>query len=418
MSSLSHKKAQGAGAALQRALVGGAALVTIVSADTAAAADYFFQPKAEVRVETNTNRDLDVPPAQKADVEAYSAEASATIGIATPRSETTLRPMVRYQDFSKSSQAESVEGRVDLRSRYRTQRATFNVFGRFDHRDTLNSERAGAQGNDLDPNDPNAPETGLVNPGQTRDLFQIRPDFTYRMTQRTGIGASMQYQNVRYSGGNTSRIDYDYTQGRVFVAWDATERTQMTIGPYASTYNAKSGNGADTDAYGVLVDLATKFNERLDGRVSAGYEKDETTPSGLNPIKDKTNGWTASAGMTYQGEISSFSATVSHLLTPSGTGKTKSDQVLVRFTRDLSQRMSVDGGVRYHKNKAVSGVAANSGWKYGVAEVGIEWKMTRNWYVRGGANYERERFQSTGRWANNTSVFLACGYEGLGRQKR
>src|ERR1700680_1234473 len=79
------------------------AMSLLVVGGSAEAAEVYFQPKAEVATEVDTNRNL-VSGGSKQTVEGYAAEVGGLWGIGTPTSDTTIRPDVRFTDYAKAKE--------------------------------------------------------------------------------------------------------------------------------------------------------------------------------------------------------------------------------------------------------------------------------------------------------------------------
>src|SRR5579863_1004674 len=107
-------------------------LVMLVGASgSALAQEYYLQPRGYVGAEVDSNRDL-VTSGPKTTSEGYAADLGATVGIATPQSDTTLRPEVAFYDYPKLSES-SVKSVLDFLSNYHTQRAQYGIYGEYSY---------------------------------------------------------------------------------------------------------------------------------------------------------------------------------------------------------------------------------------------------------------------------------------------
>ena len=105
-------------------LAGAAAAVGPVEA-----AETYVRPQVDLRVENNDNFDMTPDPSQDSDVYGYIADLRALIGIATPRSDTSLRPRVRLQEYPDRDDRQRTEAFLDLKSSYRWERSQVLVIG-------------------------------------------------------------------------------------------------------------------------------------------------------------------------------------------------------------------------------------------------------------------------------------------------
>jgi len=85
------------------------------------AAQVYWQPSASISAEENSNLDLQPPPVGS--TAGYLADAATVIGIATPNSDTTLRPRLDYRDYPTDPQDNRLEEYLEANSSYRSQRA-------------------------------------------------------------------------------------------------------------------------------------------------------------------------------------------------------------------------------------------------------------------------------------------------------
>src|SRR5450432_993687 len=139
----------------QRAVATSLCVAAAMVAAPVFAAEVYVQPVATISAETDSNLDL-VPASQGTanTVEGYSADAAALIGIATPDSNTTIRPRIDYRDYPAATYDNRLEGYLDLNSAYTSQRSKGYVYLGFERRDEFNAELSSALYN---PNGPVPP---------------------------------------------------------------------------------------------------------------------------------------------------------------------------------------------------------------------------------------------------------------------
>ena len=65
---------------------------------------------------------------------------------------------------------------------------------------------------------------------------------------------------------------------------------------------------------------------------------------------------------------------------------------------------------------SVSVVFRQDDYTYTTANASLKWKMTPTWYVTGGVEYLYEHFNASVGNASNGMVYVAVGYQGLGRR--
>jgi hypothetical protein len=153
---------------------------------------------------------------------------------------------------------------------------------------------------------------------------------------------------------------------------------------------------------------ATTTTNATTGTTSGGF---------IAPVKSTTTGTGATYVTTWQGEIQKLDLSLGRTYTPSGAGGTfAADQLQVNYQRDLSPRLQFQGAARYVNETSVSVVFRSADYSYVNATASLKWKLTPTWYVTGGVEYLYEHFVSAFGNASNGMVYVAFGYQGLGRR--
>jgi len=393
-------------------LAGAAAAVGPVEA-----AETYVRPQVNLRVENNDNFDLAPNPTQYSDVYGYIADLQALIGIATPRSDTSLRPRARLQEYPDRDDRQRTEAFLDLKSSYRWERSEVLVIGRYSYQDQYNAERPGGEFDPLDPTDPYSSDSSTTLVSETRSRFQIRPQYTFSLTERTRLGAEIDYQTVQYESKSVEqKTDYDYTVGNAFVEWTLDPRSEVSVGAYASKYQAKNDT-TETVAYGGEVGYRYRWSDVTGIEIDAFYEQDETTDYLPVPAKENTSGWGGTVTGYRKGELSEWRASVGHIFIPTGSGsKAESDLLRVEYDRNLTQRLSFAGAARYEMRNSLTDRGASDDRDYARGDLSLKWLMAPTWYLEGGYSYIWEDRESNDGDAANNQLFVSVGYKGLGRR--
>lgn len=392
-----------------------AAVTACIPAGAARAADTYVQPSAEAEAQTSTNRDMNPDSDAASDSQGYIAEFGLLVGFASETGETTLRPRLRYQDYTDHDEAEQVEGFFDLRSHYSRPRSEVDVAARYSYRDAFNAELADAEFNPDDPDDPTSPETGDNAVGVVRQLWQLRPDFQYHLTERTLIGGGFLYQGVRYSGeASETRIDYNFGQVQGNLGWALTPQRVFGIGAYASKYDAVDLIN-ETDAYGVSMGLSQDWSETSRTSIEVVYENNDVVTEDI-PDGETSSGVGATVTHYWTGEISEWRVVAGRSFTPTSRGgKSTSDQVRVQYDRKLSERLDFMGAVRYLVDESLTDDLSDRNRDYGRATFTLEYALSQTWFVGGGYDYTYQKRESDPSSADDHRFSIRVGYRGLGR---
>ncbi len=397
-----------------------AAALGVLVAGPALAAQTYVVPRIELRVEHNDNFGLAVVDNPDSSVLGIILDAEALIGMSTPRSQTTLRPRVRLQEYPDLDDLElmdnftPVEAFLDLRSTYRWQRADLEWYGRFQRQDSYNVENPGGAFDPLDPGAGDPANGAGARVGETRTQFQLRPTFRYRATERTQLGISADYSAVDHdSGGEQQRLDYDHWTIDGFVTWKLSPLSDLTAGAYMSKYETEGGI-SETETVGGRLGFAHRWSESTGVQAEIFHESSDVTD--FVPVRvDATNsGWGATVSGWHQREVSVFRFSAGRRFVPSDDARrAEIDQFRLQYDRDLSQRLRFKGALRYETRNSPLPTARSDDRDFARADLSLEWRMTETWYLGGGYSYIwNDREQATGS-ASNNKLFIAVGYRGL-----
>ena len=400
-------------------LLSGSALLSgaVLLSAPALGAQVHVQPIVSVAAQTSSNVDLEQA-SERSQTEGYFADAAAVVGIATPRSETTFRPRLLYREYPDDSRLNRLEAFLDFATQYKSQRSRFSMFGRLDHRDQVNAERSDARFNEVTPVLPTTPETGRITVGATRDLLLLVPSYSYELSQRTDIGASATLQRIDYSPDDSnSHVDFDYYQGKGFVGWNLDQRTKLSVGGFASKYDAIDIDSQST-SYGVGVDLGKNWSPVLDSTLSITYQRTDIERTQPTLFEDKANAWGANFGTAYSGQTSRVRFDIGRQITPSGGGGLyESDQVRLQYERDVTQRLEFTAAGRYLRNRALSRDTVGNDRDYSRAEAGLRYMATRTFFIEASYEYTWQEYENAAASAADHSFALRFGYRGLPRQR-
>ena len=389
------------------------------------AADVYVQPQAELRAEYNDNFGLQPTTDSNSDVYGFIADAQALIGIATPRSDTSLRPRVRLQEYPNADdlpageKVKPFEAFLDLRSTYEWQRSDLLVIARYSSQDSYNSETPSGVFDPLDPSYSGSPDSLRVRVGETRNRFEFRPRFEYEVTERLSAGIGIEYQTVDFQSDSVStQTDYDYTLVDGLLSWSLSELSKFSVGAYASQYQTKN-ESTETDAYGGSVGYEHRWSEVTGFEAELFYEQNDV--SNYFPIRseESTSGWGGSLTGYRKLEVSEWRLVVERSFIPTGEGgKAESDQIRLQYDRDLGERLTFQCAGRFETRNSLTQTLRSDDRDYARVDVSLEWLMAPTWYLKGGYSYlweDRERAISD---ADNNRLFISVGYRGLSRKRR
>ncbi len=396
-----------------------ATLFTALPIGSPRAAQTYVQPQVDVRVENNDNWDLAPGGSNDSDVYGYIADLQALLGIATPRSDTSLRPRIRLQEYPDRDDISGFEGFLDLRSTYRWEISDLLLNVRYSHQDLYNAELP--RGEEIfDPLDPNfggdTSESARVIVGEVRDRLRVTPRYTYDVSERLSVGGDASLDFSRY---NTDlREDYDFWRVGGFTRWSLNPRTAVGADIYVSRYETTEDT-TQTDGQGVGVSVVHTYSENsgIEGRLF--YESNDIEDSVPVRVEESTSGWGGNVTAFVNGEVTQWRFTLEQGFWPSGEGgKTESSQFRAQYRRDLTQRVRFNGTARYLRDRAIGTTDDDNDRDYARLELSLRYQMAPTWFVSGGYAYIWQEYVSDTDDAMNNQFFLGVSYLGLGRPYR
>jgi hypothetical protein len=379
---------------------------------SASAADVYTQPAADFRIEYNDNFGLTTG-SSDSDV-GYVADLEALIGIATPRSNTQVRPRVRLQEYPDRDDLERFEGYFDLASQYRGQRGNGYFRAGFERRDVYNTETPSG---DFDPIDPiDDPEAGAIIIGETRTRSDVRPSFDYEISERTTVAAGVYLNTTRYNAdGPTAKTDYDYGSVDGNLIWALSPQSDFILGAYSSRYET-TDDSEEIDAVGGVIGYRYRWSERTGIEARVFHEENDITV--FVPVRTEESESNVGGDLTAyrELEVSTWRFSVGRAFIPTGDGgKSEYDQFRLQYERRLSERLEFRALGRYDSRNALGSFDAGVNRDYARADLSIRWFATPTWYIGGGYTYVWNDSEAAARSVSNNKVYLNFGYRGLSR---
>jgi len=383
-------------------------------------AQTYVQPSIDVRVENNDNFDLEPDGTPEGDIYGFIVDAKTLLGIYTERSETSVRPRLRFQEYPDRDDLQRVEAFLDLRSRYNWERSEALLIGRYALQDSYNVETPDGVFDPLDPNFGNNSDSSTVLVGETRQRLQLNPTFDHSLTERIQLGFGLNYETVSYDAdvGEPTRIDYDFTEVDGSLSWALNPQSKVGIGAYASQFQAQD-DSEETDAYGAGVGYSYQWSDVTGIEAQLFYENNDVTIKEPVRTEESTSGWGGSLTAYRKLEVSDWRFAISRTYIPTGDGgKSESDQLRLQYNRSFSERLSFLGAARYEMRNALTETGGGDDRDYARMDLSLNWFMTQTWYVQGGYSYIWLDRQTAAGDADNNRLFVSVGYQGLRRQRR
>lgn len=380
---------------------------------TAVAADVQTRPNVDLRLEQNDNIDLNPGGSVDGDVLGYIANMELVFDIATPRGETSLQPRIKIQEYPDRDDFERIESFFDLRSRYKWERSDFDFDGYYSRQDTYNSDTP--SGDDPGGN----PDTGALVIGEVRTAVALKPTFEHRVTERTSIGITADYETARYDSDDVqTKTDYDFGELEAYLSWALSPASDLSLGGFASRYETRDNN-EETDAIGWRFGYTHRWSERDGIEAALLYERDDTTQFLPVALEQTTSNWGGEVSAYRTFERSELRVTAGTTFVPTGDrGKSESNHFLMQYDRMLTERLSFKGAARYDSLSSLDDLGGGTNRDYARADLSLRWFISPTWYLGGGYSYIWEDRETSTSDAHNNKLFINFGYQALDRQSQ
>jgi hypothetical protein len=386
-----------------------------ILAEPVFSAQYYVQPSATLSAENDSNLDLD--PGGSQTVQGYLANAAALFGIATPRTESTIRARLEYRNYPKDRPDDRLEEYLDFRSDYTTPLSHAAISGTVEHRDDFHAEFSSAYFDEFNPILPTNPTTGRAVIGETITTVLLQPSYTYKFSPLIGAGVSGVYQNVRYSPTFLDHSNFNYYQGNAELSWKYTQRSELSFGGFGSRYDSTEISSTATGS-GATVSLDTSWTPLLSTSAEVLFQHTHVDQSSPPVLNTDVNTWGGSVGAVYKAQISQYRLNIQRGVTPSGGGGVYvNDQAQFQYSRELTEKLDFTGAIIGIKSRQLPSNVNNLDRSYMQTGVDFKWMFRPTWFVQGGYQYSWEKYTQNPDGAGNNKIYVRLGYQGLKPQR-
>jgi hypothetical protein len=246
---------------------------------------------------------------------------------------------------------------------------------------------------------------------------ELKPTFEHRVTERTSIGITADYETARYDSDDVqTKTDYDFGELDGYLSWALNPASDFTVGAFASRYET-SDNGEETTAFGGRLGYAHRWSETDGVEAALLYERDDTTQSFPVPLEQTTSNFGGELSAYRKFERSELRFTAGTTFVPTGDrGKSQSNHFLMQYDRLLTERLSFKGAARYDSLTSLDDLGGGTNRDYARADLSLRWFISPTWYVGGGYSYIWEDRETSTSDAHNNKLFINFGYQALDRQ--
>ena len=325
----------------------------------AASADWNFDPILRAAWDLDDNATLSARTVDEVDLSGYMAEASLDLIYISERSYLSMRPMVRTRNYGDKVEEENWKADdqfFDILGFYEGDKNSFRIFADFSRESVRTAELADANlDTEIDPDDIADDQSGLIT-NQRRDRYRISPRWTYRFSGVSSIQTDLSYLTTGYEETDDLFSLFDFTdiQLRIGYRRNFSERNSGVFSISARDYDTDRF-AADRQSYEVAGSFIHRLSETTQFRARFGIESLEQENIDIPTLSIDPQP-TGEISLSRQLKTIRLLAQYRKRVSASGRGNlTSRDELNLRFSRDLNDRVTVGLGARAYKTEPVSG---------------------------------------------------------------
>jgi hypothetical protein len=365
----------------------------------ATAQEWRVQPSFDVGVSYEDNIALDPEnpesgfgPTARAAVRALRTTEASSLG---------LLAGLRLNEVTENSDLSDVAAFVGADGSYLTPRSELRLNLSLSTQSTLTSETA---------------TTGVGDAGGQQYRLDIRPGWTYRLSERSTLGVNATYTDVLYDGvDDTSLSDYRSGSLSVSAGRSLTEIAGVSLVVSYGRYESQ-GNTNESENLALQLGAEYQVSETLSVDALFGLRRTETT---FRDIFGRSN-TEDSTGPTYSVSIQKRLARGGGLslralreLAPSGAAEVLDTSSLqLGYTYPFNERLSLQLSSRAYRNRQPSGETSTSDRTYADGQVGLSYRIRPAWRIALGYRYRWQEYDEDPSSAQSNRVTLSLAWSG------
>ena len=376
-------------------------------------AEWQIDPLIRVAVNFDDNANLSVRTDNEESISGYIAEGSARFAYASELTSFFVRPILRYRDYGDPRFDEN-EQFLRLQFDHEAQRNSFRINANYDREGIRTAERSDADLDDIeDPDDIRDEDTGRVFLQGRRVRIELKPLWTYRLSDASSLSARLAYRDTSYEN-NFDGLLNDYTNARVNVSYKRSWSPRYSMIGTGTYRQYIPDSGEEKTGAGFKAGIEGELSENLRLRALAGLEetKGETGGSVREPVWE----------MSLVRQLQTIELLAQYRRTISGTGSgtvSSRDEINLYLTRELSERISAGLGARAYTINALEGDVENFDERdYVQLRAVFVWNLTRKWFVEADYRFTFLNRELLGESANSNDVSIWLSYRPTGRNPK
>ncbi|MEE4110480.1 MAG: hypothetical protein V2I24_14100 [Halieaceae bacterium] len=262
-------------------------------------------------------------------------------------------------------------------------------------------------------------DTGIVGPAATRrETASAGGSVSNLLTERNGIVAGLDYQDVTYAADRFNDFDFLSGYGGWLHQWSPLMQLRLQV--YGNRFETRGASvDVRSEGLGAQGGIDTQFSERLSLAVLAGWIRVDTSYSAsvgvVPPSPDSDDGFLLDARLTYQSERSRWNLRFKREPAPSGIGVLlNTDRLDVDYRYRFTERVNLVASANVGRQEAQD-IRLNQDRDFARGSVRLDYRLREDWYLAARYQYswqDAEFFPDT---ADASAVYVSVRYEPLAR---
>jgi hypothetical protein len=384
-------------------------LLAATASMTAGAAAWEFNPTVEAGYLFDDNYRLTTP-GTEIEVQGPMVDAGLELRTLTPQGEFSFTPRVRATYFPDATDLDAVYYFGTLDWLHRGEKIRTEVRGEFASQDVANSEQPSVgDGGDL--GEPDLGDSGRVLVENRRMRASLRPSMSFDISPRRELQFEAGYTDVSFDEQITdAQVDYNVADFTAGLLTRLNERSSLVTRLRGERYDIDTLEV--TNSYGAELEWSTRTAAETRGYLRAGAQNVELQDG------DSDVAWVAGAGVSMLLGRNELFADLSRDVGPSSAGAVVTrDSLRLRFTRAMTPRLSLLGGLRGTHDDAVDPASGLGARSYATGDIGLQWRWQEEFSLHLAYDYTWQEFRNDLADATSSGAMVSILYQPLQRRR-
>jgi hypothetical protein len=333
----------------------------------------------------------------------------------TQKSVFQFRPRLYFDRFDDSDE-DSDDQYLDIYSVTRGQRNEFRFNGNISNQQVRRGEDADTAFAESELDDDDKSTSGRIDRRRDRLRWRVKPEYVFALSQRTSLGASLEYIDVDYNNEQPGEaLDYNDATAAIFIERSLSEKTRLRLTGFGSRYEADAIDN-DSKSFGGGLQYEKDVSETFSWYLAAGAQTTDIEAGPNSELDDSQTSYLFRSGMTREWERTRLQIEIDRSVDPSGTGFLKTrDGLRLNLLQQLRPRWTGRLQAYVFTEDSVDNAVDVNNRDYAQIEAAIGWQMSTAWSVAGSYRYTYQDYDDDPGDANANVFRLGFIYRPTGK---